>query len=642
MIPDLQEVLTRESEQVEWKENVADFRDVVRTLVAFANDLANLGGGRVVCGAKEEKDDDGFPRVRELGLTAARFKEIEGEVVAWCRNRVHPPLVPVVDERPGPDPSRRILVFTIVATGHAHALRDDKGTHYWVRSSRNTIEARNGVLLRLQSAKGQVEPWDRRIAANVSVDELDLLALRDTLVRLRRWDPTQGVQHWLDPDISLSAFMPSLCAREPGSGLVRPRNFAVLLFGRNPQRHVPGAVATFSLYPGSDRSEPYAERLELDGTILSQAFRLVARLNVEATTLMDKSSGAPQNVVRFPEEALKEAVVNAIVHRDYTVDHPTRVVAYADRIEIWSPGGLTPGMRPEKFEQGDAPVWRNRSLAWIFGRLNLAQAEGQGIPTIIRSMQQEGCPPPRFALSEDSVTCILPAHPRHARMRDLQKIEQDISLGRISEATQALERLLSDDPYNFRTIALLTELARSTQDDSAVVRFALRHHAELHRLPAAAQLSLADALTASRGIDPQERGNLVRELLRLAGQGRMELGDARRLIIAHLAVQDEQEALAAVERMLHDHPEWNQDPALLQLRGRTWLQFAKRCKRTLAKRTLTPLLRSNAERDLGGFLERAERDLRASLAHGAAGIVRLHAEDDLRFLASLRPRPPRG
>lgn len=382
MIPDLKEILSRESEQVEWKENVADIRDVVRTLVAFANDLPNLGGGRVVCGAREEKDEHGFPTVLPLGLTASRYKEVERTVLARCRERVHPPLVPVVDELPGTMPDRRVLVFTIVATGQAHQFRDDDGSHYWVRSGRNTIQARNGVLLRLQSSKGQFEPWDRRIASGTTLDDLDLLALRDTLVRMKRWDPLQGVEHWLSPDVSLSALMPSLCAREPGSGVIRPRNFAILLFGRNPQRLVPGAVATFSLYPSLDRSEPYSERLDLDGTILSQAIRLIDRLNVEATILMDKSGGAAENVFRFPQKALKEAVVNAIVHRDYSQDQPTRVVVHSNRVEIWSPGGLSPGLTPDRFERGDAPpVWRNRSLAWIFGRLDLAQAEGQGIPT---------------------------------------------------------------------------------------------------------------------------------------------------------------------------------------------------------------------------------------------------------------------
>jgi hypothetical protein len=53
---DLKQLAARESEQVEWKENVADEEDVVATIVAFGNDLANLGGGYVVCGAQEGKD----------------------------------------------------------------------------------------------------------------------------------------------------------------------------------------------------------------------------------------------------------------------------------------------------------------------------------------------------------------------------------------------------------------------------------------------------------------------------------------------------------------------------------------------------------------------------------------------------------
>ena len=57
---DLNELARRENEQTEWKENVADIDDVVATLSAFANDLQNLGGGYVVCGAREDKDEHGF------------------------------------------------------------------------------------------------------------------------------------------------------------------------------------------------------------------------------------------------------------------------------------------------------------------------------------------------------------------------------------------------------------------------------------------------------------------------------------------------------------------------------------------------------------------------------------------------------
>jgi ATP-dependent DNA helicase RecG len=59
---DLNELATRESEQVEWKRNVADINDVLRTVVAFANDFQNLGGGYVVRGAVETKDEHGFQK----------------------------------------------------------------------------------------------------------------------------------------------------------------------------------------------------------------------------------------------------------------------------------------------------------------------------------------------------------------------------------------------------------------------------------------------------------------------------------------------------------------------------------------------------------------------------------------------------
>ena len=79
-----------------------------------------------------------------------------------------------------------------------------------------------------------------------------------------------------------------------------------------------------------------------------------------------------------------------------------------------SPGRLHWGVDKEKFIAGKANAkWRNQSFAYLFNKLQLAQSEGQGIPTIIRTMKEEGCPAPIFEIGTDNVTCILPAHPRH-------------------------------------------------------------------------------------------------------------------------------------------------------------------------------------------------------------------------------------
>jgi predicted HTH transcriptional regulator len=87
---------------------------------------------------------------------------------------------------------------------------------------------------------------------------------------------------------------------------------------------------------------------------------------------------------------------------------------FSDRIEIKSPGTLHWGMDKEKFLKGKSSAkWLNQSFADIFNRLQLAQSDGQGIPTIFRTMREEGCPEPIFEIEPDSVTCILRANPRH-------------------------------------------------------------------------------------------------------------------------------------------------------------------------------------------------------------------------------------
>ena len=80
---DLKELARRESEQVEWKENGDDIKiaeGIVKTISAFANDIANVGGGYVVCGAKEIKDEHGFPKIQYTGLSANKLKEVELKV----------------------------------------------------------------------------------------------------------------------------------------------------------------------------------------------------------------------------------------------------------------------------------------------------------------------------------------------------------------------------------------------------------------------------------------------------------------------------------------------------------------------------------------------------------------------------------
>jgi len=416
---DLKELAKRESEKVEWKEHGDDpavIKSITRTITAFANDIANMGGGYVVCGARETKDEYGFQKVVYTGLKSDQLKKIESTVLQHCREYISPSLAPLVQELENPgDPSTRILIFIVFADRQAHSYRDGEKSAYYVRTGRDTREARNGILMQLLESKGQAEPFDRRPNPNTDEKDMDALLFRDSMAEMNLIQPSKPLEDYYSDTEQIAEFVPPLFARKSIDGGFCIRNFALFMFGKKNSVTInfPDAYTNISIYDGTDRSGQTAARYSLTGSIIEQAKKAINLLNTQIYTAFDKTDEKP-NQEKYPQRAIQEALINAVVHRDYEIADPIRVTVFSDRIEIRSPGTLHWGIDREKFMAGRAsPKWRNQSFAYLFNKLQLAQAEGQGIPTIIRTMKEEGCPAPIFEIEAESVTCILPAHPRH-------------------------------------------------------------------------------------------------------------------------------------------------------------------------------------------------------------------------------------
>jgi len=460
---DLTELATRESAIVEWKENVARISDVIETIVAYANDFLNLGGGYIVCGAQETKDDFGFQSVRYVGLTAERLKVVKETIINNCTNaiRVNPPINPKVDEIEVPnDPSRRILLFTIDATPYAHTYKSEKGDvpKYFIKTDFNTKEASNGFIRELLRRKGQLEPWDKRINQRSTIQDIDELVLRQYLQSMKLWSNNKSITDYLSDKEKIEEFIPPLLGRNGIDKPIHPKNFTLMVFGKSPIDFCAGAYSIFTIFEGIDKGKQQAETQWITGTVVEQAKKLIELLNIESSVAIDKNL-ENANQTKYPKIALKEAVVNAIVHRDYEIDQPTRVEVFADRVEIYSPGGLPFNLDKEKFMEGKAKAsWRNQAFGRIFHKLNLAQHQGSGIEKIITSMRDEGCPNPLFEVDEASVTCILPAHPRHRIMRQISEAESDIVIQDHTSAYKKLDSVLKIDIYNYRALELFCEV----------------------------------------------------------------------------------------------------------------------------------------------------------------------------------------
>lgn len=614
---DLKELSIRESERVEWKENGDDkdvVKSIVKTISAFANDIANVGGGYVICGAKEGKDEHGFPKVFYTGLTANKIKEITGKVTQQCRDNVSPSINPLVTELENPeDSSTRVLVFTIIASPDAHTYRDGVKSLYYVRIASDTKEARNGILTQLLIKKQKIEYFDKRINSRASEADIDVLIFRDYMQEMGLFSADKSLEDYFSEKEQIAEFVPPLFSRVGLDNSLKPKNFTLLIFGKKNSitRFYPEAYTILSIYRGRDRSEPTAERHLLTGTLIEQAKKSIELLNAEAYVAFNKLNEKP-NQVKYPIRALQEAVINAIVHRDYEISEPNRITIFVDRIEVRSPGALHWAVNKEKFKKGKAsPKWRNQSFAYLFNKIQLAQSEGQGIPTIIRTMKEEGCPEPIFELEIESVTCILPAHPRHQIIRELQEIQDNIILENYQEAKGKLISLLEKDPYNFRALDLLVEVVIKLRETKLLYTFLTKNQIDLFAINSNTLLNISEALSLEkRDKTIQEFSN---KTLDIALSGRLEEGQIVKAAISLKKLGTPEEVIKFISEAMIKYPKLANNPTLLEKRATSKMDMAKKCINTGRNRNSSPRTKARAWEMCRELLAEAERDLNLAL-----------------------------
>ena len=161
----------------------------------------------------------------------------------------------------------------------------------------------------------------------------------------------------------------------------------------------------FAIFQGIDKSV-FKDRKEFTGSLFEQltdAYKLIDFYNGTKANFHDLMRTDERD---YPEDAIREALLNAIVHRDYSFSGSTFINIYLDRLEIISLGGLVSGLSLEAVMMG-ASQSRNERLAALFYRLKLIEAYGTGISKIISSYKKTGIEP-IFENVEGAFRVILP------------------------------------------------------------------------------------------------------------------------------------------------------------------------------------------------------------------------------------------
>ena len=176
-------------------------------------------------------------------------------------------------------------------------------------------------------------------------------------------------------------------------------NVALLLSDQCPSNI---KAATFS---GEDKGS-FQDRREFDGSLFQQMEELYSYLDMRNQTKATFDGLYRIDTRDYPEDALREALLNSLVHRDYSFRASTLVCVYADRIEFVSVGGLPSGIELDDIMLG-LSVCRNPKLAAIFYRLQLIEAYGTGMPKIMNAYTETELKP-KIEVSSNAFKITLP------------------------------------------------------------------------------------------------------------------------------------------------------------------------------------------------------------------------------------------
>ncbi|MBI4678072.1 MAG: putative DNA binding domain-containing protein [Elusimicrobia bacterium] len=372
-LKDLCRIVVRgESPRLELKRSTGELQEALQTACAFLNGQ----GGHVVVGAKP----DGT-------LVGQQVSDKTLRDIAQAMEGFEPP-ARIEIERVPVAPGLEALVLVVQAAGDAIPFTFHGRPYERVQSTTRKMPQKRYEQLLLDRSHSK-RRWENQEAEEIGLRDID----RDEVFRVV--ESAHAAGRLVGPvERNLVSVLERLNLAEGG----KPLRAAVVLFGRRFMPDYPQCELRMARFRGTDMAEFLDQR-----QVRGPAFKLLE----EAELFCQRHFPLPGRIVPgrmerldrplIPPDAMREILVNALIHRDYTIAGGAISLAiFDDRVEVWSAGALPSGITPEALSRRHLSILRNPIIADVFNRAGLIEKWGRGTNRVIDQCRRHGIPPPKF------------------------------------------------------------------------------------------------------------------------------------------------------------------------------------------------------------------------------------------------------
>lgn len=370
-----------ESDRVERTTSTNNTEKFSQAVCAFANDLPNhRQPGYLLIGV----NDDGS--LSGLKVTDALLRNLAG---LRSDGNIQPLPVLIIERYSFPDGDVAVVE---VAPSDLPPVRYNG--RVWIRvGPRKAVASEQEERILVEKRAARAHSFDASPVQGSSEDDLSLALFASYREQV------------IDPDViaenhrSIPYQLASL--RFFDAITMRPTVAGILLFGKNPRFFLPGVYVQYLLLPGTELVDVPTEQAEVSGDLLSVLREMDSRIRTSISIGLKSASILTEESVRsYPEAALREIFLNAIMHRDYMSNTPVRFYVFSDRIEIQNPGGLFGEVTRDTLTERNS--YRNPIIAEAMKNLGYVNRFGYGIQRAESALSKNGNPPLEFEIDDRS------------------------------------------------------------------------------------------------------------------------------------------------------------------------------------------------------------------------------------------------
>lgn len=395
-----------ESTFLECKREIPKNDQIIKTIIGFCNRY----GGKIIIGVDDDQTIIGISD-KELDILLETLDKTIYEATS-------PPILPLVYTRTMDD--KTVLCIEVSKGMNKPYYRRSEGMEHgvYVRVGRHTLRASADMIEELKWQSRGIT-FDTLPVYHAKFDkDLDEEKIQSFIQKRKG---RQKVK--LTPEL-LEAY--EITTKEHGS--TYPTIAGILLFGKNPQRYFSEATIICSHFSGTEGREAIAT-IDCNGTLFEQyqeaksfvLSRLYRSFTIKGFTREEK--------LELPEVALREVLLNMLVHRNYYLKSPAKIAIYDDRIEFFSPGDFPGPLAAHNLLDGMSFL-RNPAICRAFREANLIEKLGTGLIALFNSYLQIGLDRPQIIEGSSYIKCILPRYTPE-RMRSRPKLELSDDLKQI-------------------------------------------------------------------------------------------------------------------------------------------------------------------------------------------------------------------